>query len=76
MADALIGWYAFKGTDNTGASAGKGIISHYKTLVRSNMDILDAFSTFGITDDLPSDTINQTDKYLCHLYTTNAHCET
>ena len=76
MAEALIVWYAFKGTDYTGAFAGKGIISHYKTLVRSNMDILDAFSRFGITDDLPSDTINQVEKYLCLLYTTNAHCET
>ena len=65
-AEALIGWYTFKGTDNTGAFAGKGIISHYKTFLQSDMDILGAFSTFGITDD----TIIQMEKYLCLLNNT------
>ena len=65
-AGALIGWYAFKGTDNPGACAGKGIglINHYKTFLQSDMDILDAFSTCGITDDLRNDTINQMEKIL------------
>ena len=33
-ANALIGWYAFKGTDNTGAFAGKVVASHLKALLQ------------------------------------------
>ena len=39
-AEALTRWYAFKGTDNTGACSGKGIINHYKPFLQSDMDIL------------------------------------
>jgi len=27
--EALIGWYAYKGTDSTGPFAGKGVASHF-----------------------------------------------
>ena len=79
-AEALIGWYAFNGTDNTGAFVGKGI-SRYKIFLRLDMDILDAFLTFGITD-LPNDTINQMENMCVSFITqggggsTNAHCKT
>ena len=52
------------------AFARKGMINHYKTFLQSDMDILDAFSTFGIADDLRNDrpTINEMEKYFCLLY--------
>ena len=61
-AEAFIWWYAFKGIDNTGACAGKGMINHHKTFLQSDI------STFVITDHLRNDTINQMETYLCLLY--------
>ncbi|KAG1650719.1 Orexin receptor type 1 [Nymphon striatum] len=50
-ADALIGWYAFKGTDNTGSFAEKGVSCQFKAFLQANDDILDAFSRFGTLGD-------------------------
>jgi len=36
-AEALIGWYAFKGTDNTD----KGVLSHFKAFMQADDEILD-----------------------------------
>lgn len=40
--DALIGWYCFKGSDNTSGFAGKGISSYIKAFMDCDSDILDA----------------------------------
>lgn len=74
-AEALIGWYTFKGTDNTGSFAGKGVLTHFKAFLQSDDDILDAFSTFGLVNDLPNGIIDQMERYLCLLYKTGGISE-
>ena len=46
-ADALIGWYAFKGTDNTGGFASKKEANHFKAFMQADDTILDAFAAYG-----------------------------
>ena len=67
-AKALLGWYAFKGTDNTGAFAGKGVTSHFKAFMACDTAILDAFAAFGKTIDVPEWLVNQMERYICILY--------
>ena len=50
--EALIGWYAFKGTDNTGLFAGKGVLSHFNAFMQADEEILKAFTAFGLTQEL------------------------
>lgn len=69
-AEALIGWYAFKGTDNTGSFAGKGVLSHTKAFLQADDDILDAFAKFGLTQELPNWIYDQMERYICLLYKT------
>ena len=66
--EALIGWYAFKGTDCTGGFAGKGVLSHFKVFMKADDDILDAFATFGLTEKLPTRIILQMERYSCLIY--------
>ena len=53
--EALIGWYAFafKGTDNTGSFASKGVLSHFNAFMQADEEILKAFTAFGLTQELP-----------------------
>src|SRR5664279_2084520 len=47
-AEALIGWYSFKGTDNTGGFVSKALKSHFKAFLASDDDIINsAFAAFG-----------------------------
>ena len=69
-AEALIGWYAFKGTDNTGTFAGKQLPSHFKAFMQCDDDTLDAFSVFGLTEKLPPWIMKEMEKYVCLLYST------
>jgi len=69
-AEALIGWYAFKATDNTGSFAGKGVLSHFKAFMQADDEILDAFTAFGQTQDIPSHIFDKMERYLCVLYGT------
>ena len=69
-AEALIGWYAFKGTGNTRSFAGKGVLSHFKAFVQADDEILDAFTAFGQTQDIPSHIFDKMERYLCVLYRT------
>lgn len=41
--DTIIGWYVFKGRNNTGYFSGKGVSSHVKTFLDAGNNILDAF---------------------------------
>ena len=43
---ALLGWYAFKGTDNTGSFAGKGVACRFKAFLQADDGMLDAFANF------------------------------
>ena len=63
-------WYAFKGTDNTGSFAGKGVLSHFNAFMRAD-EILKAFTAFGLTQELPTCIFDQMGRYLCLLYKTS-----
>ena len=52
-AEALLGWYAFKGTDNTGSFAGKGVACHFKTFLQADDEMLDAFANFDLLSAIP-----------------------
>ena len=52
-AEALLGWYAFKGTDNTGSFAGKGVACHFKAFLQADDEMVDAFSNFGLLSAIP-----------------------
>lgn len=67
-AKALVGWYAFKGTDNTGAFAGKGVTSHFKAFMACDTLMLDAFAAFGKSNDVPEWVVNEMERYICILY--------
>lgn len=72
--DALIGWYAFKGTDNTGSFAGKGVACQFKAFLQADDDILDAFSNFGSSPEIPNWIHRQMERFVCLLYSTGDLC--
>ena len=65
---ALIGWYIFKGSDNTGSFAGKGVACHFRALLQADDGILDGFSKFGTTPEIPHWIYEQMERYICLLY--------
>jgi len=67
-AEALLGWYAFKGTDNTGSFAGKGVACHFKAFLQADDEMLDAFANFGLLSAIPPWIHRQMEKYVCLLY--------
>ncbi|KAJ8046467.1 hypothetical protein HOLleu_05142 [Holothuria leucospilota] len=71
-AEALIGWYAFKGTDNTGTFAGKGVSSHFRAFLQCDDTTLDAFAVFGSTEKLPHWILREMERYVCLLYSTGS----
>ncbi|KAG1652168.1 Organic cation transporter protein [Nymphon striatum] len=73
-ADALIGWYAFKGTYNTGSFAGKGVSCQFKAFLQADDDILDAFSRFGVVPEIPRIIHQQMERYTCLLYKLGDTC--
>ena len=68
IADALIGWYAFKGMDNTGGFASKKEASHFKAFMQADDTILDAFAAYGSTTEIPDWIFHQMERYVCILY--------
>ncbi|KAG1662216.1 hypothetical protein GQR58_021026 [Nymphon striatum] len=73
-ADALIGWYAFNSTDNTGSFAGKGVSCQFKAFLQADDDILDAFSRFGAVPEIPRIIHQQMERYTCLLYKLGDTC--
>lgn len=67
-AKALIGWYSFKGTDNTGGFVSKALNSHFKAFLASDDDILSAFAAFGNDQQVSDDIFKQMERYVCLLY--------
>ena len=57
--------------DNTGSFAGKGVLSHFKTFMQADDEILKAFTAFGLTQELPTYILDQMERYLCLLYKTS-----
>ena len=71
-AEALIEWCNFKGTDNTGTFAGKGVASHFKSFLHCDNTTLDAFTVFGLTEKPPHWIFKEMEKYVCLLYSTGS----
>ena len=67
-AEALLGWYAFKGTDNTGSFVGKRVACHFKAFLQADDEMLDAFTNFGPLSAIPHWIHRQMEKYVCLLY--------
>ena len=67
-AEALLGWYAFKGTDNTGSFADKGVAGHFKAFLQADDEMLDAFANFGLLSSIPPWIHRQMEKYVCLPY--------
>ena len=67
-AEALLGWYAFKGTDNTVSFAGKGVACHFKAFLKADDEMLDAFSNFGLLSAITPRIHRQMEKYVCLLH--------
>ena len=67
-ADALIGWYAFKGAYNTGGFTSKKEASHFKAFMQADDTILDAFAAYGSTTEIPDWIFRQMERYVCILY--------
>ena len=55
-------------TDITGGFAGKGIQTHFKSFMAADDDILSAFTKFGETNTVCDFVVDQTERYICHLY--------
>ena len=69
-AQTLIGWNAFKGADNTGSFAGKGVVSHFKAFMKADDNILDAFAAFGASSEMPDWIPDQMERNLWLFYRT------
>jgi hypothetical protein len=67
-AEALIGWYAFKGCDNTGSFSTKSLKSNFSAFLASDADILSAFSSFGTDLNVQPHIYKQMERYVCLLY--------
>lgn len=67
-AESIIGWYAFKGTDNTGSFATKGVKQQFSAFMAADNEILEAFAAYGIHVVLPENLIRQMERYMCVLY--------
>ena len=66
--EALLGLYAFKGTDNTGPFADKGVACHFKAFLQADHEMLDAFANFGLLFAIPPWIHRQKEKYVCLLF--------
>ena len=60
IADAIIEWYAFKGTGNT-----VGFASHFKTFVQTDETILDTFAAYRSTTEILDSIFNQMERCVC-----------
>ena len=67
-AEALLGWYAFTGTDSTGSFADKRVACHFKAFLQADDEMLDAFATFRLLSSIPPWIHRQMEKYVCLLY--------
>ena len=68
LAKALLGWYAFKGTDNAGSFAGNEVAFHFKAFLQTDDEMVDAFANFGLLSAIPPWIHRQMEKYVCLLY--------
>ena len=67
-AAALIGWYAFKGTDNSGSFATMGVKQQFSAYMAADNEILEAIETFTEQSVVLENLVKQMERYLCLLY--------
>ena len=65
-ANALTGFHAFSGADNTGSFSGKGKVLCWKAFQESSDEIKKAFADVG--SDLSNNTKHFIETYVCNLY--------
>ena len=66
---ALLGFHTFTGCDQTGKFSGKSKSSCWKTFINCNDHVLDAFSSLGSSESLPSlDVLNSLEYFVVQLY--------
>lgn len=61
--------------DNLGSFSGKGVTSQFEVFKNSDETILDAFSSFGTTLELPQTITKQMEKFICSLYGSNKNAK-
>lgn len=68
LANALHGFHAFTGCDQTGTICGKAKVSCWKSLKKSELPVQNAFSNLGSSEDISDDTYKMLEHYICQLY--------
>jgi hypothetical protein len=74
-AEALIGWYAFKGYDNSGCFCTKSLKSTFSAFLSSGNEIFSAFASFGTDFSVPQRVYREMERYICLLYRPKASTE-
>lgn len=59
------------GMEGWGSFRGKGVSTQFKFFKKCDSEILDAFSNFGKTTEIPDTIIEQMGRYICLLYGNN-----
>ena len=67
-AEALLGFHALSGADNTGCFSGKGKPSWWKVFDQSNDDVLNAFVNLMSCIPISDSNISKIDQFVCKLY--------
>ena len=67
-AEALLGWYAFKGTDNTGSFASKRVACHFKAFLEADDKCLTHLPTLVFSLLILPWIHRKMEKYVCLLY--------
>lgn len=68
LVNALPGFHAFSGCDQTGTICGKSKVSCWNTLKKSEQPVLDTFSSLGSSGVISDDTYKMLERYTCQLY--------
>lgn len=68
VSNALPGFHALSGCDQTGKFAGKGKSVFWKTLMTADKEMLEAFSNLGASELLSEETVHSLEKFVCKLY--------
>ena len=75
VTNALPGFHAFSGCDQTGKFAGKGKSVFWKTLMNASEETLQAFSNLGASEILSEETFQRLETFVCKLYAPNMNTE-
>ena len=68
ICNALPGFHALSGCDQTGKFAGKGKLLFWKSLMSANEEMMEAFCDLGSSNNLSDKTVQNLEKFICRLY--------